>query len=528
MTPVRPTLNIFLSVCLAAQPLFAAGAPRPTASRFPAAHEAALEKAAASFVAAGQVDADELAAPLVPLATEPGDKAELAKFQALLKEAAALRDPVAAKPGAPSDGPVPEILDAKYKSRVLAVALKLRADGAKAAEARRELLRKNPPVGPDGKPAAPVPGAAQPPTEQDKAAIARMEARGGLKDARMKASAERTAAALGRFMEGGDLPAGAPATPANASRPDPAAAELIGVANAAFKGGPNTLATQAPKGPPAAAPQPPAEKGWWTRFRDATTIDSLQHKFEAHNKETMAVAGRYEDQSAAAFAKGNRLEGAGMAVAAWGTRLWAGDSKTVTQAAIGAAAVVATVVAAPILLPGAAAAAAVTAGGGATAGTIVAGKLVTAGLGALLTYNVTTGAGHFAHKPDLVNGALLAANAIAVPGLGKASEFIVSKTAHLATSGGRAAAETTGAVALGTAARVTATAAETGAVATGTAASGTVATGALVESVAAQTTVQVAVRAAPAVEQVAVRAVEGAVHNTLHVGAHSATAVDSH
>lgn len=510
MTKVRPTLNVCLSVCLAAQPLFAAGSPRPQASRFPAEHEAALAKAAEAFVAAGPVDAEALVTPLVPLATDPEDKSDLARFRALLKEAAALREPVAAKPGAPADGPVPEILDAKYKSRVLALALKLSADGAKAAETRRELLRKNPPVGPDGKPAAAVPGAGQPPlTDRDRAAIARMEARGGLNDPRMKASADRTAAALGRFKDGGDLPAAAGATPADGGRPDPAAAELLGVANAAFKGGPNTLATQAPKDPHAAAPHPPAEKGWWGKFRDATTIDSLQHKFEAHNKEKMAVAGRYEDQSAEAFAKGSWGKGAGMAVAAWGTRLWAGDSATVQQVAIGAGVAVA---AAALVFPATILGATVAAAG-------VGTKVFFAGLAGATAFNVVNGVGHFAHKPDLVNGVLLAANAVAIPGLAKASHLVVGRTLALTGVSARTAAASGGTVAVAAATPELAVA--------GASATRTVVAAASVETAAAQTATQVAVRNSATLERLAIQGTEKVGHLTTHTAAETAAAVKS-
>lgn len=438
MTPVRPLLNGLLSFCLAAQPLFAAGAPRPSASRFPAAHEAALEKAAAGFVAAGQVDADALAAPLVPLATDPEDKAELAKFQALLKEAAALRDPVAAKPGAPADGPVPEILDAKYKSRVLALALKLGADGAKAAETRRELLRKNPPVGPDGKPAAAVPGAGLPPlTEQDKAAIARMEARRPINDGKALSSAHGVAAALDQFKRDAALAPGV--SPDAAAAADAQEAEVLGAAAATFKGGANTLTTKA-------APAP--EKGRLERFRDATTLDGVQRRFQDYSKRKMSEAGALEDKAAANFAKGETLAGVFNAAEAWRKRVLAADPATVKQLAIGAG-VVATaalaIAAAPVVLPALA-----VIGSGASLGTtatavgVIGLKGVIVGLGGYSAYGTVKGAGELAHKPDLINAALLAANVGGLTLVAKGVSAGVVGTKTLigagASTGGRAVA----------------------------------------------------------------------------------------
>lgn len=479
MTPVRPLLSALLSACLAVQPLFAAGSPRPQASRFPSEHEAALEKAAESFVAAGQLDADALVNPLVPLATDPEDKSDLARFRALLKEAAALREPVAAKPGAPADGPVPEILDAKYKSRVLALALKLKADGAKAAETRRELLRKHPPVGPDGKPAAAVPGADQPPlTDQDRAAIARMEARGPIDDGRAMSSAKGVAAALDKFKQDTGLPPGvSPEAAADARE-----AEVLGAAAAAFKGGPTTLTT---------ASTPAPTKGRLERFRDATTLDGLQGRFQDFSKRKMAEAGALEDRAAADFANGKTLSGVFNAAEAWRKRLLAADPATVKQVAVGVG-VLATaafaIAAAPVVLP----ALAVIGSGAAIGPTaaavgVVALKGVIIGLGGYSAYGSVKGAGEFAHKPDLVNGALLAAN---VGGLGLLAKGVSAGVVGTKTlvgagtsTGGRAAAGAGGIAA----------AAPRAALAAGENASGA-AVGGAVEAAAGQTATQVAVR----------------------------------
>lgn len=477
MTPVRPLLSASLSLCLAVQPLFAAGSPRPQASRFPAEHEAALEKAAEAFVAAGPVDADALVTPLVPLATDPEDKSDLARFRALLKEAAALKEPVAAKPGDPAAGPVPEILDAKYKARVLALALKMRADGPKAAETRRELLRKNPPVGPDGKPSAVVPGAGQaPPTEQEKAAIARMEARGPINDGRAMSSAKGVAAALDQFKQDTELLPGVSPDAAASARE----AEVLGAAAAAFKGGPTTFKSTS-------APAP--EKGRLERFRDSTTLTGLQEKFQAYSKRQMGEAGALEDKAAVAFAKGETLSGVVNSMEAWRKRLLAADPATVKQVAIGVG-VVATaalaIAAAPVVVPLVLGAGA-TMGAAGTAAVVVPLKLGLVGLGGYSAYGVVKGAGEFAHKPDLVNGALLVANA---GGLGLAAKGVSAGVVGArtlvgagASGGGRAVAGAGGLAA--TAPRLALAGGEN---------AGGAAVGGAVEAAAGQTATQVAIR----------------------------------
>ncbi|TBR25881.1 hypothetical protein EPO15_01365 [bacterium] len=513
------SLRLLLSVLLASEPLFAAGAPG--ASRFKAAYDKAVADSAKTFVSAAEVDSEGAVSALGPLAESEADKAQVEKFKALLKEVSALREPVAAKAGPAPDGQEPDILDARYKGKLMALAAKLGADGRQAAEVRRDLLRKAPPVGADGKPAA----NAQPPTPEERAAIRRMEARAGrAANAGAVGSARRTAAAMERFVEDGRPPVGAAPQAAPRAAADNTATELIGVANEAFKGGPHTLTTHAPQTPGGAHPPAPAEKGWWSRFRDATTIDSVQHAFEKHNREGMAVAAATEDRAAAQFANGQWVRGSANATLAWGQRLWAGDAQTVKQAAVGAAVVVAAVVAAPVVI---AAGTAVATGGTLAAagvtGMTVASTTLSAGLYGLTAYNVVNGTGHLAHKPDLVNATLLAANAFAIPGIGKASEFIVGKAAHLATSGGTAAVETTGAVTL---AAVTPELAVAGGTAARATASGVAATGTAVESAASQVATQVAVRAAPAGEQLAVRAVEGVTENVVHASVHSAASVD--
>lgn len=511
------SLRVLLSLVLAAHPAFAAGTRGGSPSKFAAAHTAALADAAKAFVAADAVDADAVLAPLAPLTETDADKAALEKFRAQLKEMAELRTPVAAKAGPQPADEESDILDSKYKGRVLALAVKVGADGQKAVEARRALLRKTPPLGPDGKPLAGA--AAQPPTPAELAAIRRMEARKRLDKARTINAANRVNAALGTLNGPESLPAGAGAVdgPTGSARQ---AAKLIGVANSAFKGGPSTLKTNAVHAPGGEAP--PTEKGWWTKFRDATTWDGAQKAFEGHNKKHMAAATALEDRSAASFAKGDYFDGAWDATAAWGRRLYAGDSKAVLQAAVGAGVVVAAVMAAPIVLPGAAAAAVVAKAGGAAA---LGVKAVFTGV---TTLSIINGTGHLAHKPDVVNAGLLALSVATVPYLGEASKGIVNVATGL--RGSAVAVETTGAVALGAAVpETTAVVAAAGSTAVKATTSTAAATGGAVEAAAAAETavVQIA-KAGSNLKHVAVEAVEKTSHNALHFGAEKVTAVDAH
>lgn len=507
-------MRVLLSLILAAHPAFAAGARGGPASKFASAHAAALTEAAKAFVAADAIDADAVLSPLAPLAETNADKAAFEKFKAQLKEMAALQNPVAAKPGPQPAGEEPDILDSKYKGRVLALALKVEADGEKAAEARRALLRKAAPLGPDGKPRPAV----APPSPQELAAIQRMEARRSqVARGQTLGSARRIAASMGRMNGPENLPpgAGAPSATAGNSRQD---AELIGVANSAFKGGPNTLKTNGVHAPDGGTP--PAEKGWWTKFRDATTWDGAQKAFEKHNKENMAAATAREDRSAANFAKGEYLSGAWNATAAWGQRLYAGDSKAVLQAAIGAGVVVAAVVAAPIVLP--------VAGAAALTGSAAAAVGVKAVFAGVTAFSVINGTGHLAHKPDVVNAGLLALSVATIPYLGEASKGIVGLATGL--RGSAAAVETTGAVALTAAVPETsAVIAAAGSTAVKATTSSVAATGGAVEAAAAvETTVVQIAKAAPSVKHVLVEAVEKTAHNSLHIGAEKATAVDPH
>jgi hypothetical protein len=159
-------------------------------------------------------------------------------------------------------------------------------------------------------------------------------------------------------------------------------------------------------------------------------LSGAAHAYEKFAERRMARSEQLDRIGAAKLEKGgvvNTVSAGWDAVKGWGNRLAAGDSRAVTEVAIGATLVVVAVVAAPVIVAAAA--------GAGTAALVVGGLHVA--VAGLTAYGAVKGTAALIKEPNYVTAGALAANFLGA----KYAEPLVEKVGHFAGKIAYASAE---------------------------------------------------------------------------------------